>query len=187
MSLQFDQLGKPVFGRRLDLALVLAQLGRNPVEAQRPVDLLFGRARHPLVALEPEQAVFVERQPELQRPLPQRDVVVLAAREILHRRAEALLRQRPDVHLDALQPDLRAGLVRALAQHLVHPRMLVNRSRAASGAGPVTSRSRSPTVSLPRRRLPAGVTFSTPSVPRRNVISSLATPSAKLSRNRPAL
>ena len=49
MSREFDQLraGVPV-QRGFDFAAVLAQLGRNPGEAERFVDLLFGLARDAL-------------------------------------------------------------------------------------------------------------------------------------------
>jgi hypothetical protein len=69
-----DQLRQPPGARQLDLAPGLAQLGRDPVEAERAVDLLFRTARNdpgaagddgaglPVAAALARQAVLVERQ-----------------------------------------------------------------------------------------------------------------------------
>ena len=46
-----------------------------------------------------------------------------AAGEILHRRAVALVRERPQIHLQAFQAELNAGFVRALPQDGVRFRM----------------------------------------------------------------
>ena len=69
------------------------------------------------------QRVFVERQPHLLRARAQHDAVLLAPREILQRRAVTFRRQRPQIHLQPLQPELDAGLVRTLPQHFMRPRM----------------------------------------------------------------
>ena len=94
-----------------DLAAVLAQLGRNPRQAERLVDAGLGLAGDFDFVLDAEQAVFAELQPHADGARADGDVVVLAAGEVLHRRAEALRRQRAHVHLKALEPDARAGLV----------------------------------------------------------------------------
>ena len=54
----------------------------------------------------------------------QHDVVLLAAGEILHGSAEALLRQGAHIDLQAFQPKKNTGLVRALTQHLLRFRMV---------------------------------------------------------------
>ena len=70
-----------------DLATILAQLGRNPVESQRFVDFLLGP---PAYALRPpKHAVLVQLELLGLRDLAQLDVVRLRAREVLHRGAEA--------------------------------------------------------------------------------------------------
>src|SRR5581483_8835711 len=48
-----------------------------------------------------------------------RDVVLFAAREILHRGSKAFMRKRADVHLNAFEPERHAGLVRSLPKHLL--------------------------------------------------------------------
>ena len=83
-------------------------------------------------------------------------------------------RQRAHVHLQAFVADLGAGLVLAAGQHFLHARVGGELLQRATGEGPVTSRSRSPTVSRPRRRLPAGMTESTPGTWRSNSASSSA-------------
>ena len=45
MSLELDQLGQLALARRLELAAVLAQLGRDPLHPEQLVDLLLGGAR----------------------------------------------------------------------------------------------------------------------------------------------
>ncbi len=62
---QLDQLGQAAFGGGFDFAAVLAQLGRNPRQAERLVDAGFGFAGHACIVLHAEQAVFAELQPHL--------------------------------------------------------------------------------------------------------------------------
>ena len=112
-----NERGQFVGGGQLDLAAVLAHLRRNAVEAQLGVDLVFGLAGHPLVALERRQAVLVQRESHAQRALAQRDVVVLAAGEILHGSAEGFRRQQADIYLHAVA-QLDADFVLALRQRL---------------------------------------------------------------------
>ena len=66
--LQLHQLRKGVRLGGFDFALILAQLRRNPVEAQRPVDLLFGLAGHGLLGIDVRQRVLVQRESHLLRP-----------------------------------------------------------------------------------------------------------------------
>ena len=157
---------------------VFAQLRRNPGEAQRFVNFFFGRAGHALVRRPTrEQAVFVQREAHLQRALAQRDVVFLAAGEILQRRAvafRAAARADPPAGLRARY--LMLALFGPLPSTSCAFGCATNFSSAAGAPGPVTRRSRSPTVSFPRRRLPAGVIFSTPGDRRsRYSVSSSAT------------
>ncbi len=115
--LLLDQLRQRVVPRQPDLALGFAQLGRNPIQAERAVHLLLGAARdHCLV---PSEAVLVEAHALVDRELAQLDVVLLAAGEVEHRGAEGLLRDEAQVHLQpAAQPHRGLGL--ALPQHLDH-------------------------------------------------------------------
>ncbi len=89
MSASSTSLRQPALERRLNLAAVLAQLGRNPRQAELLVNLLFGFAGHALLVVHAQQSVFVQRQAQFQRAGAQQDVVFLAAGEILHRRAVA--------------------------------------------------------------------------------------------------
>ena len=52
------------------------------------------------------------------------DVVVFAAGEILHGRAETAGRQRAHVHLQTLAAHLGAGFVLAAAEHFIHARIV---------------------------------------------------------------
>ena len=122
MSPQFDQFRQAAFGGSFDLAAVFAQLGRNPRQADGLVHAGLGLARDFRIVLHAEQAVFAELQPHLDGARADGDVVVLAAGEVLHGRAETFGRQRADVHLQALVADAGAGLVLAAAQHFVHAR-----------------------------------------------------------------
>ena len=76
------------------------------------------------------------------------------------------------------RPTLALALFSPCPRTSVTPGQAMKRSSAPSAAGPVTSRSRSPTVSRPRRRLPAGVMASTPGVPSSAAVNSAAMASA---------
>src|SRR5205809_19492 len=107
--------------RRLDLALILAQLGRDPGEAEAVVELLLGAARDPPRAA--KEAVLVQLPALLHGELAEHDVVRLAPREVEERGAEALLGD--DAHID-LEPvlQLHAALRVALAEDARHRRQL---------------------------------------------------------------
>src|ERR1022692_4857422 len=96
---QLDQLGQAVFGGALDLAQVFAQLRRNPAQTQCFVDAGFGFARHLGFVRAAIQAVLAQLEAHLHRARADGHVVVLAAGEVLQRRAEAFARQRAHVHL----------------------------------------------------------------------------------------
>ena len=112
------------FGRRPSRAASISpQFSRSSggiqAQAERGVDFLLGLARHALLIVDAEQAVFVEREAQLQGARAQDDVVFLAAGEVLHGRAVAFVRQRAQIHLQAFQSVLDAGLVGAFAEHCV--------------------------------------------------------------------
>ncbi len=103
-------------GRRLDLAAVLAQFGRDQGQAQRAVNFFLAGARHALVAA--EQSVLVEQHPGALRHAPQMDAMGLGAGEVHQRGAVAFARHHAQVNLQpAAQHDAGFGL--ALAQHLL--------------------------------------------------------------------
>ena len=79
---QRDELGKATGERGLDLATVLAQLGRDPGQAEALVDLVFGGNRLHLAALHDLEALLREGQAALERHAAQGDVVLLAAGEV---------------------------------------------------------------------------------------------------------
>ena len=64
------------------------------------------------------------------------NIVFLAAREILQRRAIAFLGHGAHVHLQALQPETRAGLVGAVSEDFVHARMGDKPVQRGLGPGP---------------------------------------------------
>ncbi len=96
---QFDQLGQASGARRLDLAAVFAQFGRNVGQADRAVHRFLAVPGDALCAA--EHAVFVDLQAELLRDAADRDVVRLGAGEVVQRRAVALLRHDAQVDLHA--------------------------------------------------------------------------------------
>ena len=95
---KLDELGQAAFGGGFDFARILAQLGRNPGQAERFVDAGFGFASH-----------F--------------EIVVFAAREILHGGAETAGRERTNIHLQALAAHLGAGFILAAAENFFHARV----------------------------------------------------------------
>ena len=142
-------VGQPSFGCGFDLAAVLAQLRRNPVQAERCVDFFLGLARDTLVRLEPETGrTRSASDPARSARCAQRDVVVLAAGEVLHGRADS---SRPAAR--AHPPgSLRGRTWRSpCSRRGPAPRGPREAERSARArlvaSGPVTSRSRSPTVS----------------------------------------
>ena len=81
---------------------ILAQLRRNPGEAERLVDRLPRVSpATALVVVDAEQPVFVQLEAEADRAIAQRDVVRLRAGEVLQRGAAALGGDQPQVGLEA--------------------------------------------------------------------------------------
>ena len=112
---------RPLLGQR-DLAHVLAHLRRDIVQAELLEDLLLGPAldqqlRVARFLLRAEQAVFVQPQAAINRPLAHDDVVLLAAGEIHQRRGILRVADHPQVGLDAALQQ-HAGLGLALGQDL---------------------------------------------------------------------
>ena len=159
---ELDQLRQPAAGRRrrLELAAALAQLGRDPVEPERRVDLLLGRAAHRLAGRVVEDPVLGDVQAAAHGRLAQRHVVRLGAREVLEDVAELVGLDDPQVDLHArVRDDARARLA-----GLRRPTR-----RAAARSAPRTARpgrtavammSRSLTESAQRRSEPATSTRS---------------------------
>ncbi len=77
---ELDQSRQRALAGRLELAPVLAQLGRDPGVAEVLVDLLLVGSLERLVALDVKDAVLADREAAADRVLAQRDVVVLRAR-----------------------------------------------------------------------------------------------------------
>ena len=95
--LEGDELRERVFLRERDLAAVFPHLRRNPVEAERGVDLLFRPARDTLRS--PKHTVLVELELLGLGDLAQLDVVRLRAGEVLHRGTERRGLNDAQVHL----------------------------------------------------------------------------------------
>ena len=104
---QLDQVGQLAVARRLHLAAVLAQLGRDPGQAQRGVDLFLASAQD-LAAVFALQGLLGEREPLLERQLAQAHVVVFGAGGVLQGGAEALRRVHPQLGAQAVG-ELHAG------------------------------------------------------------------------------
>ncbi len=73
----------------------------------------------PLPILDASQRILAQRKSYFLGTLPQRDVVVLAAGEILKRRAVTFRWKRAQIHLQTFVTEFDAGLVRSLAQNLL--------------------------------------------------------------------
>ena len=99
--LERDELRQRALRRRLELAAALAQLRRDPLEAEPLVDLLLGRAAGRLAGVVVEDPVLAHVQPAPDGGLAQLHVVGLGAGEVLEHVAEL-------VRLDHLQVDLHA-------------------------------------------------------------------------------
>ena len=114
---QRDERGQSAFCGGLHLASVLAQLRRDPGQAETAVDILLGGPGDAFLAL--ENAVLVDLQPLGLREAAQLDVVVLRAGEVLKGGAEALRRHNSQVNLKPLSR-ADAALRAARRQHLRH-------------------------------------------------------------------
>ncbi len=88
-----------VFCGGFDLAAVLAQFGRNPIEPERAVHFLFGGGGNLRAVFHARQRVLAQCVTALDRALPDGDVVGLRAGEILQRGPERGTRQEAHIHL----------------------------------------------------------------------------------------
>ena len=118
---QLDELRQLALPRGLELAGVLAQLGRDVLVAEVRVELLLAPRSEELAALDLEHAVFGDREPAADGLLAHRHVVLLRAREVLQEVAVALRRHDAQVETQTLPRDDRR-LRPALRDHLGHPR-----------------------------------------------------------------
>ena len=104
---QLDELRQLAAPRRLQLARVLAQLGRDRLVAEELVDVVLLGALEDLAGLDVRHAVLRDREPAPHRLLAHRDVVVLRAREVLEEVAERLRRHDAQVEAEAVARDDR--------------------------------------------------------------------------------
>src|SRR6202008_4697212 len=85
-----DELRQLATPRRLQLARVLAQLGRNRLVAEELVDGVLVRALEHIARLHVRDAVLRDRKAPSHGLLPHRNVVVLGSGEVLEQVAERL-------------------------------------------------------------------------------------------------
>ena len=111
-----DEMRQGVRLGRLDLAAKLAQLGSDPLEAERRVNVLLALAGNLRIVRDPEHSVFVEFEPEADRPIAKRDVVRLGPGEILQCGAATVGGDQTQVCLEAAaNQDARLGV--AMPEH----------------------------------------------------------------------
>ena len=147
--------GRLVGARELELAVVLAQLGRDRLVAEVAVDLVLVAGAEDLAALDVLDAPLRDAHAAPLGVLAHAHVVALRAREVLQQVAVALGRHDAQVELDAVVREHR-GLGGAVAEHLGDERLLDQPAPSAPGpsvAAAITSTS--PTVSARRRSEPA--------------------------------
>ena len=127
----------PSFGG-LELTVGLAQLGRDPRQAERGIDALLRLTGDAPVVTHTEEAVLVQLESEPECAVAEGDVVRLGAGEVLHRRAAARGRHEPEIRLlAASQQHARLGLApaehaldEAVGREPVHDGGRARRSRA---------------------------------------------------------
>ena len=107
MSLSFDELRQDALARGLELAHVLAQLGRDPGIAEPLVHGLLGLVREDLSGLGVLDAVLGDRELLADGLLAEGDVVRLGACEVLEQVAVRLGRDDAEVEPQALVGDNR--------------------------------------------------------------------------------
>ena len=97
---------------------VLAQLGRDPRQAEPLVDLLLGRAAHRLAGLVVEDPVLGDVHAAADRRLAQRDVVARRAGEVLQQVAELVGLDDPQVDAQAVVRAAARGVLPGVARGL---------------------------------------------------------------------
>ena len=133
---RLDERRQAAVARGLELAAVLAQLGRDEGVAEEAVELLLGAEAVHLARLDHGDAVLGDGQSATLRVLAQRDVVVLRAGEVLEQAAVVLGRHDAKVEPEALlRHDGRLRV--AVRRDLEHPRQLdeVREQRRRVGCG----------------------------------------------------
>ena len=83
-----DEFRQLVLFRGFQFAAVFTQLRSDECQSQLFVDFFFGLAGHALVVFHADQAILVQGIALAQCPLPQRDIMVFGAGEVLKRSAE---------------------------------------------------------------------------------------------------
>ena len=133
---ELDEPGSVAPPRRLELAAVLAQLGRDEAVAEEGIERLLVPEGMHLSGLDHRDAVLGDREPVALRLLAQRDVVVLRAGEVLQEVAVALRRHDAEIEPEALLGD-HGRLRVAVGDDLEHPRQAdeVRRQRRGVGGG----------------------------------------------------
>ena len=117
---ELDEAGKLARARRLELAAVLPQLGRDERVAEKRIEGLLVPKRVHLARLDHRDAVLGDREPAALRVLAHRDVVLLRAGEVLEQAPVALRGDDPQVEAQSLLRD--HGRLRLAARHdLEHP------------------------------------------------------------------
>ena len=109
--------------RNLDFALVLAQLGRNPLQAKLSVDLFLSRTRDSVATGDGSKPVLGEAQALASCSLAQRHVVRLRTSEVLEHGAPLRGIDHPQILLHPVVQDDR-GLRVAKRRHVLHTRVL---------------------------------------------------------------
>src|SRR4249920_3415022 len=116
-----EHIGERALKRRLDLAAILAERGRDPRERELLVDLLLGLGDDELARLRAVQAVLVELETLAHGHLADPDVVGLRAGEVDHRRAPRLERDDAEVDLQTLSRQDRRLRLTAREHAFGHP------------------------------------------------------------------
>ena len=109
--------------RNLNFALILAQLGRDPLQTKPSVDLFLGRTRDGVATSDGSKPVLGETQALASCSLAQRHVVRLRTREVLQERTPLRRFDHPQIHLHPVVQDDR-GLRIAKRRHVLHARVL---------------------------------------------------------------
>ena len=152
---EFDQLRQFAGFGGLDLAAVLAQLGRDPGQAKGGVDFCLGGADDLAGAVGAKQGVLGERQALVEGQLAQVHVVILRAGGILQGGAE---RSGGCTQSWARTPSPNSmlALVSPLPSTRLTPGQVVKASMTGAELFAATRMSRSPMVERMRRSDPAG-------------------------------
>ena len=120
---ELDELRQLAAPRRLELAVVLAQLRRDRLVAEELVERVLVLGAEDLAGLDGGDAVLGDREPAPHRLLAHRDVVLLRAGEVLEQVPVRLGRDDAQVEAEPVGGDDRRLRV-AVRGDLLHPRQL---------------------------------------------------------------